>query len=179
MIRRPHSGEQGFWALRPRWIVLALCVLALVTLWVQREPVLSAIGRLVVEEPAPAPAELVVLHSNNPVLAAQEAATLITGGHAPQVLLFRPPPSPEEEIVARLGLPLPRPHDHDPFRPERWWQDRDAARELMMESLRWLNSFVLGDFWAERQPCARGDRWGSEGQGVAVAAGIGPALKRS
>lgn len=104
MIRRPHSGEQGFWALRPRWIVLAACVLAL--------------------------------------------------------------------VIARAS-------PHDPFRPERWWQERDTARELIMESLRWLNSFVLGDFWAERRPCARGDRWGSEGQGVAVAAGIGPALKRS
>ena len=35
----------------------------------------------------------------------------------------------------------------DDFHPEGWWRDRDQAREVMIEGLRWLNSLVLGDLW--------------------------------
>jgi uncharacterized SAM-binding protein YcdF (DUF218 family) len=32
----------------------------------------------------------------------------------------------------------------DLFRPHEWWRDRDSARELLTEALRWLDSFALG-----------------------------------
>lgn len=36
----------------------------------------------------------------------------------------------------------------DPFAPESWWHDRGASREVVMEYLRWVNVFVLGDPWS-------------------------------
>lgn len=35
----------------------------------------------------------------------------------------------------------------DPFDPRAWWQTRGSGREVAMEYLRWINTFVLGDFW--------------------------------
>jgi hypothetical protein len=37
----------------------------------------------------------------------------------------------------------------DPFHPEGWWRDRHNSREVIMESLRWVNSLLLGDLWRE------------------------------
>ena len=45
------------------------------------------------------------------------------------------------------GTVMVRAASSDPFRPQTWWQDRDSARELAMEALRWCNSVVLGDWW--------------------------------
>lgn len=35
----------------------------------------------------------------------------------------------------------------DPFAPDAWWHSRDDSREVVMEYLRWMNTFVLGDLW--------------------------------
>jgi uncharacterized SAM-binding protein YcdF (DUF218 family) len=35
----------------------------------------------------------------------------------------------------------------DRFRPETWWHSRDSGREVAMEYLRWINTFVLQDPW--------------------------------
>lgn len=48
------------------------------------------------------------------------------------------------------GAVMVRAAPRDAFRPESWWRDRDSARELAMEGLRWLNAFVLRDLWAGR-----------------------------
>ena len=53
-------------------------------------------------------------------------------------------------IKAQLGTPslvIVRAATADPYHPERWWRDRGSTRELFEESLRWFNSFVLGDWW--------------------------------
>lgn len=35
----------------------------------------------------------------------------------------------------------------DPFDPTAWWQTRSGGREVAMEYLRWLNTFLLRDRW--------------------------------
>jgi uncharacterized SAM-binding protein YcdF (DUF218 family) len=37
----------------------------------------------------------------------------------------------------------------DPFTPEGWWRSRAMTREVLMESLRWVNAGVLGDPWRD------------------------------
>jgi hypothetical protein len=49
---------------------------------------------------------------------------------------------------ADAGAVMVRAAPHDPFQPDAWWRDRKSARELAMEGLRWLNSFVLRDLWS-------------------------------
>jgi len=46
------------------------------------------------------------------------------------------------------ALVVVRASPHDGFEPRGWWRNRDQAREVMVESLRWLNSLVLGDLWS-------------------------------
>ncbi|HEU5320461.1 MAG TPA: ElyC/SanA/YdcF family protein, partial [Methylomirabilota bacterium] len=46
------------------------------------------------------------------------------------------------------ALVMVRAAPRDGFDPERWWHDREDARELVTEALRWLNSVALGDLWA-------------------------------
>lgn len=210
-----------------RFILVLLAVAGAAVLWLQREPLLGAAGRLVVEEAPPAPAGLVAVLAHGQVLAAAAAAEAVTAGHAPRVLLFAAEPGPEDRLLERLAVPRPPPHElmalvlrrlgvagdaivvepqrtggtnaavaavaryarahrvdrvlvvthrshtrrtavllrralgpgstviprapaEDPFDPDRWWRDRDSARELVMEALRWFNSLVLRDFW--RQP---------------------------
>ncbi len=38
----------------------------------------------------------------------------------------------------------------DTFAPESWWYSRAASREVAMEYLRWVNTFVLHDLWANQ-----------------------------
>lgn len=40
----------------------------------------------------------------------------------------------------------------DPFDPHTWWHTRGSGREIAMEYLRWINTFVLGDFWRGSVP---------------------------
>ncbi len=49
--------------------------------------------------------------------------------------------------VGTASLVIVRAATGDPYQPERWWRDRGSTRELFEESLRWFNSFVLGDWW--------------------------------
>lgn len=35
----------------------------------------------------------------------------------------------------------------DPFHADTWWHQRDTARELALEALRWTDSLVLGGVW--------------------------------
>jgi uncharacterized SAM-binding protein YcdF (DUF218 family) len=53
--------------------------------------------------------------------------------------------SPETAISVRG----PR---RDSFDPATWWQSRGSGREVAMEYLRWINTFVLGDFWRGAVP---------------------------
>jgi hypothetical protein len=53
------------------------------------------------------------------------------------------------------GAVIVRASPRDAFRPESWWRDRASARELAMEGLRWLNSFVLRDLWAGKDDAGR------------------------
>jgi hypothetical protein len=193
--------------------------------WTWHDPILTKLGRLLVEETPLAPADLVAVFDNE-VSAAAAAADLLTKGYAPRVLLFKPPPAPDEKVLERFRIPVPsrhelailvlrrssitaeaivvepvtevdtslavqatatyaRAHDatrvivityrshtrraalllrralgrsavvivraspDDPFRPEGWWRDRRNSREFAMESIRWVNSLLLGDLWRE------------------------------
>ena len=55
-------------------------------------------------------------------------------------ILMRRALGPGTTVIVRAST-------RDEFRPEGWWRDRDQAREVMVEGLRWLNSLVLGDLW--------------------------------
>ena len=209
-------------------IVLFGLFVALLSVWIEREPLLAGIGGLVVEETELQPSDVAVLLSDNAVLAAVEGAALVNRGYAPRVLLFTPPRPTEEEILARLGIAVPKPHEvsvlvmrqmgvppdailvepirvrgtnaevrsvaryaqehrvtrlivvtyrshtrrtaillrrylpesstviarsssHDSYRPERWWRERESTRELLVECLRWVNSFLAGDLWRENE----------------------------
>jgi uncharacterized SAM-binding protein YcdF (DUF218 family) len=224
-------------------ILAGVLLLALGSLWAAREPLLAAVGRLVVEEGEPAPADLAVLLSNTPVLDAEEAARHVAAGHVGKVLILARRPHPQEAVARGLGIRLPPPHElaaqvlerlgvppasiavaplasggtnaaarevaryarahgarrllvvthrshtrrtatllrrhlgpegrvvmraspHDPYRAEAWWRDRESARELAMEGLRWANTILLGDLWGaeDRAP---------EGGGAAVSGSSG------
>ncbi len=54
--------------------------------------------------------------------------------------------------LGRDGRVVVRATSSDPFHPDRWWQDRESAREAVSEGLRWVNSLVLGDLWRARSP---------------------------
>ena len=196
----------------------------LIVLWAERGPLLTSVGRLVVEDTPLARADVVVVLTNTPRIAAATAA-IVKSGYAPRVLLFTSVPQADDDVLAKLGLAVVKPHDvaikvlhasgvaperivlvprapngtneaareviryaqrhglarvivvtershtrraarllrrelnapggvmvraapGDAFRPESWWRDRESARELAMEGLRWLNSFVLRDLWS-------------------------------
>lgn len=79
--------------------------------WIAREPILAAVGRSVVREDPPAAADLVAIVGDLPILGAVEAAALVKGGFASRVLLFHRLDDPEAEILDRLRVPVPRPHE--------------------------------------------------------------------
>jgi hypothetical protein len=43
----------------------------------------------------------------------------------------------------------------DFFHPEGWWRDRRQSHEFVMESIRWINSVLLGDLW-RKEASSRG-----------------------
>jgi hypothetical protein len=47
----------------------------------------------------------------------------------------------------RLLVRSPRTDD---FAADSWWHSRKQSRDVVMEYLRWVNSFVLGDLWAKQ-----------------------------
>jgi hypothetical protein len=229
-----EPGEPAFPLVpaRARTIRLRLGVTALLlllfgaaALWTWREPVLTEVGGLLVEETPPAPSDLVAVFDNE-VPAAATAADLLAKGYAPRILLFKPPPGPDEKQLDRLRIQVPTRHElailvmhrlgvaseaivvepiaeldtnvaiqataryarmhdvtrvivvtyrshtrrtalllrrtlgrsavvivraspDDPFHPEGWWRDRRNSREFVMESIRWINSLLLGDLWRE------------------------------
>jgi len=49
--------------------------------------------------------------------------------------------------LGRSAVVIVRASPDDPFHPEGWWRDRRQSRELIMESIRWVNSLLLGDLW--------------------------------
>jgi hypothetical protein len=51
--------------------------------------------------------------------------------------------------LGRSAVVIVRAWPDDPFHPEGWWRDRRNSREFTMESLRWINSLLLGDLWRE------------------------------
>src|SRR5437667_181120 len=92
--------------LRSGVIGLLLVLFAAAALWTWREPVLTKLGGLLVEETPLAPADLVAVLENE-VTSAAVAATLLAEGYAPRILLFKPPPSASEEMLERLRIPVP------------------------------------------------------------------------
>lgn len=211
-----------------RFLIGVVLIVAVVAAWVEHAVVLGALGGLVVEETPLARADLVVVMSNLPRVAA-EAAAIVKAGYAPRVALFPALPRPDDEVLRKLAIDVMSPHDvavrvlqasgvlaqrvdllphapdgtneavreiaryarrhgitriiavaershtrrtarllrrelaenalvmvrsapRDDFRPDAWWQDRGAARELAMEGLRWWNSFALRDWWKTTRP---------------------------
>jgi len=216
-----------------RLFLFLVLVVGLIVFWAERAPLLTSIGRLVVEETPLARADIVVVLANTPGIAA-EAAAIVKGGYAPRVLLFTSARQADDDVLAKLGLDLAKPHEvaikvlhasgvapersvlsprapdgtneaareviryaqrhglarviavtershtrrtarllrreltapggvmvraapRDVFHPESWWRDRASARELAMEGLRWLNSFVLRDLWSSGDARAASD----------------------
>ena len=92
---------------------LALVVLALAAggAWLAREPLLARVGGLVVEEGVLAPADVVVVLGDPPVLGAVDAAPLVVAGTVRRVLLLAAAPSEEARVLERVGLAQPRPHE--------------------------------------------------------------------
>jgi uncharacterized SAM-binding protein YcdF (DUF218 family) len=84
-----------------------LLVAAVGVLWALRVPVLTALGRLVVEERAPSPSDAIVVLSSSIVLGAAEAAELYRAGHAPRVVVLEPLPGADERILAQLEVGIP------------------------------------------------------------------------
>jgi uncharacterized SAM-binding protein YcdF (DUF218 family) len=76
--------------------------------WTAREPILTAIGSLVVEETPLRAADVVVFVADNAVLLAAETASIVRAGHAPRVLVLAPPAGPDARILADLGITVPR-----------------------------------------------------------------------
>ena len=116
-------------------------------------PVLTKLGGLLVEETPPAPADLVAVFDNG-VPAAAAAADLLAAGYAPRILLFRPPPGADEKLLDRLGIPAPSRHELAILVLHRLGVASEAivvepSREVIMESIRWVNSLLLGDLWQE------------------------------
>ena len=213
-----------------RLFIFLVLAIGSVVLVAEREALLTAIGRLIVEETSLAKADVVVVLGEGP-RAAAEAATIVKSGYAPRVVLFAAPRDSDDEVLTKLGIEGARPHEisvrvlrasgvaseriailprspdgtnaavhavvryarsqgiarlivvthrshtrrtarllrreltdagavavraapQDPFHPESWWRDRTSARELVMEGLRWLNSFGLRDFWSAVSPAA-------------------------
>jgi len=97
---------------RLRFAVFALLLLlfAAVSLWTWHAPILTSLGRLLVEETPPAPADLVAVLDNE-VPAAAAAADLLGAGYAPRILLFKPPPGADEKLLDRLRIPVPNRHE--------------------------------------------------------------------
>src|SRR2546426_4663312 len=95
---------------RRRWLALALVLALVLLLWIARVPLLTWIGRLVVEEAAPQRADLVVILGSPPAPAAEEAARLVMSGYASRVLLFAVR-TDTDDILDRLGIVMPRPHE--------------------------------------------------------------------
>ena len=211
--------------LRSGVTALLLLLLGAAALWMWRDPVLTKLGGLLVEETPLAPADLVAVFDNE-VPAAATAAALLAEGYAPLILLFKEPPGAADKLLERLGIPgasrheltilvmhrlgvaagaiavepiaeldthvavqatarYARMHDvtrvivvtyrshtrrtalllrralgrsavvivraspDDPFQAKGWWRDRRKSREFVMESIRWINSLLLGDLWRE------------------------------
>lgn len=203
-------------------IVLVLAMLGAAA-WTLRESVLTAVGRMVVEEDPPRPVQLGAVLMSDPILGAVEMARLMDGHYVPRIVIFTAR-FPSDDVLDQLHVDAPRPHDlavmvlrrlgvpddhisvevladngtnasvralaqymrrhgiddvavvvdrshtrrvawllrdllsrksvvvvraaaADTYRPESWWKDRSSTRELMEESLRWFNSFVLRDWW--------------------------------
>lgn len=49
------------------------------------------------------------------------------------------------------SLVMVRAAPDDMFEPEGWWRERGNSREVLIESMRWVNSFWFGDFWRRRE----------------------------
>jgi len=86
-------------------IVTALAAAAALAVPSLREPVLRAVGGvLVVDEPV-APADIIVLTPDSGGAGALQAADLVHGGIATRVAVFTDPPSGEDLEFIRRGLP--------------------------------------------------------------------------
>ena len=92
-------------------IFLALVlIVGVLVLWSERASILASVGGLVVEEAPLARADALVVLVNTPRVAA-EAAAIVKAGYAPRVLLFTSSGGPDQDVLAKLGLDVARPHD--------------------------------------------------------------------
>jgi uncharacterized SAM-binding protein YcdF (DUF218 family) len=57
-----------------------------------------------------------------------------------------------ERVVPAGTKIVVRSSTSDPFDPHAWWQSRAGGREVAMEYLRWVNTFVLHDPWGTAIP---------------------------
>src|SRR5436190_845290 len=84
--------------LRSGALALLFLLFGAAALWIWHESVLTKVADLLVEETPPGPADLVAVFDNE-VPAAAAAADLLAKGYAPRILLFKPPPAPDEKLL--------------------------------------------------------------------------------
>jgi len=78
--------------------------------WMQGAVVLGALGGLVVEETPLARADVVIVMTNVPRVAA-EAAVVVKAGYAPRVVVFPALPRPDDDVLRMLGIDAVLEHD--------------------------------------------------------------------
>lgn len=93
-----------------RLFIFLVLAIGLTVLAVEREPVLTSIGNLIVEETSLARADVVIVLGEGP-RAAAEAATIVKNGYASRVVVFASPRDGDDEVLTKLGIEDARPHE--------------------------------------------------------------------
>src|SRR5438067_2087478 len=93
-------------AIVKRFLVAIVIVAAGAAAWAEHAVLLGGLGGLVVEETPLTRADVVVVMSNAPRIAA-EAAAVLRAGHARRVALFPALSGPDDGVLRRLGIDAP------------------------------------------------------------------------
>ena len=86
-------------------VLLALSLLAMISIRAVREPILRVAGALLVVDEAIAPVDLIVLSLDSGGAGVLEAADLVKSGIATRVAVFPDPPTADDIEFIRRGLP--------------------------------------------------------------------------
>lgn len=98
-------------ARRRLWIALAVAVVAWAGLWILRAPVLTSMARVLVEEDAWAPADLVAVLSETPLSGVAVAAEAVRDGYVKRVLVLATDARSDAELLRRLQITVPPPDE--------------------------------------------------------------------
>lgn len=91
-------------ARRRPWIALAVVVVACAGLWIFRAPLLTSMARVLVEEDAWAPADLVAVLSETPLSGVAVAADAVRDGYVKRVLVLATAVRSDAALLRRLQI---------------------------------------------------------------------------